>query len=109
MYNGKNVIGICTAELEQKFHAKLVERVVKELKDGGNYVLVFSSDSDMYRQSDSDEGDASIYDLPNYDIVDALLIFSMTIRSEKNVMEIVNRARAEDTPVISVDKEIEGC
>ncbi len=109
MHNGKNVIGICTAELEQPFHAKLVQRVVKELIDGGNYVLVFSSDSDLYTQSESDEGDAAIYDLPNYDIVDAILLFSMTIRSRKNVMDIVNRAKADDVPVISVDMEIEGC
>lgn len=80
MHNGKNVIGICTAELEQPFHAKLVQRVVKELIDGGNYVMVFSSDSDLYKQSESDEGDAAIYDLPNYDIVDAVLLFSMTIQ-----------------------------
>ena len=109
MHNGKNVIGICTAELEQPFHAKLVERVVKELTAGGDYVLVFSSDSDLYSQSESDLGDAAIYDLPNYDIVDAVLIFSATIRSQKNVMEIVNRARAEDVPIISVGMEIEGC
>lgn len=109
MHNGKNVIGICTAELEQPFHAKLVQRVVKELINGGNYVLVFSSDSDLYKQTESDEGDAAIYDLPNYDVVDAILVFSMTIRSRKNVMEIVNRAKADDVPVISVDMEIEGC
>lgn len=109
MHNGRKVVGICTAELEQPFHAKLVQRVMKELTDRENYVLVFSSDSDLYRQSESDEGDASIYDLPNYDIVDAVLIFSMTIRSPKSVMEIVNRAKSKGVPVISVDKEIEGC
>lgn len=53
MHNGKNVIGICTAELEQPFHAKLVERVVKELTVGGDYVLVLSSDSDLYRDRKS--------------------------------------------------------
>ena len=109
MHIGRKVVGICTAELEQPFHAKLVQRVMKELTDREYYVLVFSSDSDLYRQSESDEGDASIYDLPNYDIVDAVLIFSMTIRSSKNIMEIVNGAKSKGIPVISVSKEIEGC
>ena len=109
MHNGRKVVGICTAELEQPFHAKLVQRVMKELTDREHYVLVFSSDSDLYRQSESDEGDASIYDLPNYDIVDVVLIFAMTLRSSKSIMEIVNRAKSSEIPVVSVGMEIDGC
>lgn len=109
MHKNRKVIGICTAELERPFHAKLVERVMKELTEKGHYVLVFSSDSDLYGQTRSDEGDASIYDLPNYDIVDVMLIFSMTIRSSKNVVEIADRAKNAGVPVVSVDMEIEGC
>lgn len=109
MRNGKKVIGICTAELEQTFHAKLLERVMKELMDRENDVLVFSLDSDMYNHTDSDEGDAAIFELPNYDIIDVILIFSMTIRSPEDVREIANRAKSEDIPVVLVDMEIEGC
>ena len=109
MHNGRKVVGICTAELEQPFHAKLVQRVMKELTDREHYVLVFSSDSDLYRHSESDEGDASIYDLPNYDIVDVVLIFAMTLRSSKSIMEIVNRAKSSEIPVVSVGMEIDGC
>lgn len=109
MHKDRNVIGICTAELERPFHAKLVERVIKELTERGNYVLVFSSDSDLFGQTKSDEGDASIYDLPNYEIVDVMLIFSMSIRSSQYIMEIVHRAQDANIPVVSVDMEIPGC
>ncbi len=109
MYKERFVIGICTAELEQSFHLRLINRIVKELTNTGNYVLIFSSDSDMSADTASDAGDKAIYDLPNYDIVDVLVLFPLTIRNDETLDYIVERAKKHHTPVVSINKEIKDC
>ncbi len=109
MYKNRKVIGICTSELEHKFNIKILERVVKELIDLGFYVMLFSSVSDLYRWTKSDEADASVYDLMNTDRLDAVLIFSSTIRHQETVERIVNRFQRSQVPVLVYGTDVDGC
>lgn len=109
MYKNKNVIGICTAELDQKFHVKMLQRVTKELTDLGYYVMIFGSDSDMFRLSDSDIADASVFNLMNFERVDVVILFSETIKQNSVLNHIIHSASSAKVPVISVGKEMEQC
>ena len=51
MYKGKKAIGVCTAELDEKYQTKLLGYVLKELIKRGDYVFVFGTDSDMFLTS----------------------------------------------------------
>ena len=55
-YKGKKAIGVCTAELDEKYRTKLLGYVLKELIKRGDYVFVFGTDSDMFLMNDSDYG-----------------------------------------------------
>lgn len=109
MYKDRKVIGICTAELDQKHHIKILERVVKELNNKGCYVMLFSSDSDLYHDTKSNEADAGVYDLMNTDRLDAVLIFSETIRNQKVLDGIVKRLRENQVPVLSFGIDLDHC
>ncbi len=109
MFNDKKVIGICTAELDQKFEMRLLERVIRELSDLGYYVLVFGCDSDMYHLSASDLADASVFGLINTEIVDIVIIFSGTIKQKSVMMDIVRRVTDKGVPVVSISEELDGC
>ena len=109
MYKDRKVIGICTSELDQKFHIKILERVVRELINMGYYVMLFSSDSDLYHKTKSDEADASVYDLMNTDRLDAVLIFSATIRNQEVLDGIVKRLHENQVPVLAYGIELDHC
>lgn len=109
MYKNRKVIGICTAELDQKYHVKLLRRVMKELAAKGYYILVFGSDSDLFYMTESDFGDASIFELLNFELLDNVVIFSETIKQKSILENIVNRAHSAGVPVVSVGKEMEEC
>lgn len=109
MDKDRKVIGICTAELDQKFHARMLERVMRELTELGYHVLIFGSDSDMFHMSESDLADAAVFDLMNFELLDVVLIFSETIKQQSIVMHIVKQAAAANIPVISIGEEIEQC
>lgn len=109
MYKDKNVIGICTAELDQKFHRKLLRRITKELSDLGYYVMLFGSDSDMFQLNESDLADASVFDLMNLERLDVVILFSETIKQQSILNHIVKTVTAANKPVIAVGKELEQC
>ncbi len=109
MYKDRFVIGICTSELDQPFHIRLINRIVKELTNTGNYVLIFGSDSDLSADTASDAGDKAIFDLPNYTIIDVMIIFPLTIRNDETLNHIVEQAKKNHTPVVSINRELEDC
>ena len=109
MYKGKKAIGVCTAELDEKYRTKLLGYVLKELIKRGDYVFVFGTDSDMFLMNDSDYGDASIFELINYDLLDGIVLFSDTVKQGSFIDDIVHQANGHEVPVVSVGKEIGGC
>lgn len=109
MYKEKKVVALCTAGLEEKFHMKLVKRVIHELQNAGHYVLVFGSDSDLYRMNDSDKGDASIYCLLSFRYIDMVLLFSETIKKDDVLIDIIESASRAKVPVMSIGREMPGC
>lgn len=109
MFNNRRVIGICTAELDKKFHLKLLQRVMRELTQRGYYVMVFTSDSDLYNLSDSDIADASIFDLTKTNYIDVVVLFAETIKQQSVLQHIVKQLTQQDIPVISVEKETDQC
>lgn len=109
MYKNKNVIGICTAEMDQKFHVKMLRRITKELSDLGYYVMLFGSDSNMYQLTDSNLADACVFDLMNLELLDVVILFSETIHQKSILTHIVKAVTSANIPVISVGKELDKC
>lgn len=103
------MVAICTAELDQKFKTHLLERVIRELNNMGYYVIVFGSDSDMYRLNESDIADASVFDLIHFNMVDLVILFSETIKQISILNHIVKKAHNAGVPVISVERELDDC
>ena len=59
--------------------------------------------------NDSDYGDASIFELINYDLLDGIVLFSDTVKQGSFIDDIVHQANGHEVPVVSVGKEIGGC
>lgn len=109
MYKERKVIGICTADLDQHFHIKLVERVIRELSKLGYYVMVFGVDSDLYHRTASNLADACVFDLMNFERLDAVILFSETIRQASIVQQLVKRINGAGVPLVSIGMELEDC
>lgn len=109
MYKERKVIGICTTDLDQRFHIKLVGRVVRELNNLGYYVMVFALDSDLYHGTPSDLADASVFNLMNFERLDAVILFSGTIRLQSALEQLVKTINDAGVPLVSIDVELEDC
>lgn len=109
MYKDRKVIGICTSELDLNYQVKMLERVVTELINLGYYVMLFSSDSDLYHMTKSDEADACVYDLMNPERLDVVLIFSETIKNREVMDRIVQRFHKKQIPILAYGSELDQC
>ncbi len=113
MYIGRfhkyKIAAICIAGIQDDHLAYISNTISDSLIKRGYKVLVFNSFTDFYYITTYTKGEASIYHLLNFDLIDVLIVMPETIKNNDTVSKIVNHARESGTPVICIDGEYEGC
>ncbi|MCQ2506476.1 MAG: EAL domain-containing protein [Lachnospiraceae bacterium] len=105
-----HVIAICTANMQQQIEGGYVTRLATIARENGYFVEIYNSVFGNLSESDSEEqGQASVYNLINYDEVDFIIILPRVIKSASIVERVVTNARRKNVPVILIDEEMEGC
>lgn len=103
------VAGICAAGIQMENVTELVVSTVKNLSALGIKSLIFSSFTDMLKKDDFAVGEASIYSLIDNDLLDAVIVLPESIKDDAITDSIIKKAAGRGIPVISVDRQIEGC
>ena len=103
------VIGICTSCVQSDYVREIVSSISRRGVKEGYKVLLFNTFSDLFHNSSYNRGEASIFDLINYDILDVLIIMPEAIKRDSTSSEISRRAKEHGVPVICVDRAIDKC
>ncbi len=105
----KKVIGVCVSRI----HSICVNEFLSELhqltKKLGVKLIVFNSPVDFYNKDANDMGAKTVYSIINYDLVDALIIQAENFHDDKVYLDIIDKAKAHDTPVLLLKREGGGC
>lgn len=113
MYTGKfhkyPVAGICLVGMQDDHVAHIAKVTSDALVEKGFKVMIFNAFTNMYYDTPYSKGEASIYHLLNFDIIDVLVIMPETIKSEWVTDTIIRYAHAAKTPVIILDGRHNGC
>ncbi|MBR1664569.1 MAG: GGDEF domain-containing protein [Ruminococcus sp.] len=109
MYNGRKVISFCVTRLQDDFIKNIVEQLHRALKAQGHILLVYTTSSNLYWNSDSDKGESSIYDLVDMDITDLLIVFSEKIDTKYYAERLIERAQSDNVPVVVIGEPTKGC
>ena len=88
---------------------ELITSLNKSLTARGNSLFVYSTSSDMYWNEVEDVGETAVFDLIDYNITDAVIIFDRRIPNKKLVATIIERARDHRIPVALLDGSGQGC
>lgn len=104
------LIGVCLSTLFDEDRYGFISKFNKYAVDAGYRLIIFNSDSDLYEQfNKNNEGAASVFRLIPYEKLSALIIFPAFIQNDEIIAEIAEKGKMQNIPVISIDREIEGC
>ncbi|MBO5057096.1 MAG: GGDEF domain-containing protein [Lachnospiraceae bacterium] len=109
MIDGKRIIVLCTTRIHdasgQDFVNALNENVVKR----NGRLLVYNTCSDLYWNTPSESGEKTVFQLIDYDVTDAVIIFEERIRDKTVVREIIEKAVTHRIPTVTIGDDYEGC
>ncbi|MGN0611095.1 MAG: GGDEF domain-containing protein, partial [Ruminiclostridium sp.] len=113
MYTGKfhkyPVAGICLAGIQDDHIENIVKIVSNALNAKGFKVMIFNAFTNAYFDTPYAKGEAAVFDIINFDIVDVLVILPETIKNPELCNKIAQRAISAGTPVFVLDGTIDGC
>lgn len=109
MINGKKVIGLCLTKVNIRSRAGYVKYFHEEALKAGYKLMLFNSIKDFFNGDDYDEGSKSVFEIINYSVIDALIIFYDNFCDEQIASEIIHNAKKHNKPVIIVGAELDGC
>lgn len=106
------LIAVCIADINSNYNDKLL-RALSHHSGKYNYkIIFFSSFSSLYHVATGNKheiGESSIFNLINYNILDAVIILSETVKCEHVLNNIVKKSHEHKLPVFTIDHPLEGC
>ena len=103
----KKVIGICMSRIYQENQTYCIKAICKHAERHNMKLLIFNTFSCLKQNPNSPE--SKIFDVINYDILDAIIIFPDHLRNEKIIGQIIKNAKAKKLPVITIGEPRKGC
>lgn len=102
-------IALISGGADSAYHSVIATSLVRECKEKNYKVIWYQSMcTDAFTGRPYEVGEHNIYNLVNYDLVDAVVMLTTTFKSDSIQYKIMREATEAGVPVISVDRKIEG-
>ena len=109
MSGRSKVLGICLAKMQDRIRTEYLSAINRSAYLRGWKTVAFNSFRDFRKNDLSLKGSKSIYDLINYDDLDAVIVFPESINNSEIADSLIETAQAAGKPVICVGPEKKGC
>ena len=109
MLNGYKLVAVCLTKIQDEITYELIDALYQTVKGSDYRLLLFNSFSDLYNQDIYDQGAKSIYQLINYDLIDAVVIKADTINDQQVINDLIAKSKERQIPVILLNMKAEGC
>lgn len=102
-------VAVVSGDSDSTYTGPLLTMLCRKFNEFGYHILWFHTNSIEASQGTPHEiGENNIYNLINYDDIDAMLMLTLTIKSESIKKNIAKKALLHYIPLISLDEYIEG-
>lgn len=106
MNTGK-IIALVSCGVDESYHTPFVQSFIDKCAEFNNHVLWFQSLSSKFDNDSHDKGELNIYNLINFDVIDAIVLLTMTVKSPEVTQMLVEKAKEHNIPIISIDSNID--
>lgn len=109
MIDGHKIVALCISRINDDSCHEFVTQLNRLLKMVGCRLFVYATCSDLFWMNPSEVGESFIFDLIDYDVTDAVIIFEERIKDKVSVDKIMENSRKRNIPVITIGEKFEGC
>lgn len=102
MIYGRKVVALCIANAGDSRHFTFISSLNKVLQKNGYKLFVYHTCTDFYHQKQSEEGEKAVFELMDYDVIDAVVVFCESFKDTALIDYLIATANSHKTPVISV-------
>lgn len=111
MIYGYKIIGLCIGRVHDDESNKFITELNEQMVQKGYRLFVYGVCSDLYWDGPDEKGEAYIFDLIDYSILDAMIVYEERIQDKGIIRDILKKAVKQGIPAISIGNGIkeEGC
>ncbi len=109
MLHGKKILGVCIPRIHTPSANEFIETLSEGLKPHGYCVFAYTTCSDLYWNTPNEAGEKTVFELLDFNVIDALVINCENFKDTALINDIIRRAHSHDVPVITFGAEYEGC
>lgn len=105
----EKIIAVCSAGINDEYNSAFLSTLYNHAEEYHFKLLYFTSFSDLYEDTKHNLGEATIFQLIDYDIIDGMIILSETLKNHTYLDRLVANAQLHNIPIVSIDRYIKGC
>lgn len=103
------IVGIFLSDIRDEFRSHYVQKIANEAERYGYRVIVYNSFSTLPNGLKHEEALWASYHLINFDILDAMVILTLSVECESVLQTIISQCRSREIPVVTMDRQAAGC
>ncbi len=109
MSQRKKIIAVCMTKPQDYSHSLYLQCLHKQAIKNDFKLIVFSSFVDFFNNDFYDQGEASIFGLINFDVIDALIVQLESFQNKSCITPTIEEAKKRGLPVLCVNEVMDGC
>ena len=102
MIKNKKLVALCTYRIYEPGEFAFISELNRLLREEDCAFFIYALNSEI-GNSGNEIAETAVFDVIPYDKTDAIVIMDEKIKSRKVVLRIIDKAKAEDVPVVVID------
>lgn len=102
MLQGYRIITLCISNIGDERHFDFIKELSNAILPGNWRIIVYHTSTNLNQCTRNESGEKSVFELINYDITDAVIIFDESLSDKELIDGIIRSSIARNIPVISV-------
>ncbi len=103
------IIALCITRIYDDRCVDMIGALNEEIVAHGGRLLIFSTVSDLFFGTHAEQGEAKIFDLMNYSMIDAVIVYDESIKNKDVLASIISRTKDAGKPVYFIGQSRDDC
>lgn len=103
------IIALCTSRIHDTICLDFIQKLNNCIVKDDCRLFIYNTSSDLFWNTPVEDGEAKVFDLIDYSVVDAVIIYSERLKRRSIVDSIIGSAKRAGKPVLVLDGHFDGC